>query len=405
MTFFQLAESFAEWASYGIVLLTIITHEGILGLQISATHGTFWLLLVVASCKLGFSKIAGRIVDRSSWKKCMIYPASLRAVAMLLLATFLYIDPEVPVVVVAVVLISFFATQSVSGLFIDGARAAAAQVEIPENLRPELSAFSMFMLTGVAIIANFLAALMVEGLYLETSMACLSLVSLLGLTAISREYSTPRLGRVQAHSGGMGWIQDTLKTIRLGAGLPQVLLMTLVFGLALGMIEYCLPLYGLQTLNMSLRAYALFTSLFAVGNILGTVFAPYLVHRVGDVKTLHYSGVGLGLCYVGFFLSTGQVLSMVIMFINGVLLTFFSVSQGPILQRSVPVGKMGSVTAIMQPVRSVAMLFGVLLSYAVAEGIYSTAQGFRASYGLSGVLVIACVLFSLARFRGVVSQP
>lgn len=394
LVLFQLCESLAEWTSYSLLIIVMIEYGRIGSLTVPASHGSFAVLASVSIIKLLFSRHAGILVDTHSWFRTMFFSALLRIFTLAMLVLVLYFGDSVNSALVGCILVLFFATQAATGLVIDSSRAAAMQKEIPVHLRPELSSLSMFLLTGVAIASSLVAGLLAEWVPIYAAVAILFVTSVIGVVYLFYNYVEPDHRRRKSAEASKTWFADTVSLVLSEKSLRLVFSASVVYGLVLGVIEYILPLYSLKTLNLGVEGFVLLTSVFTVANLLGTLFAARVIRFVGDSRSVLLFGIGMSFCYLALCLSSSVPFVFFAMFVNGLIFTFFSVAQGPILQRLVPEGQMGSVMSFLQPVRSCATLVGVVSGYSVIWVVPGDGS-YRVGYFIASLLMAVVCLASL----------
>lgn len=394
---FQALESLSEWTTYALLLMFIL--GGGLSSDLPDSVAALLILLASAIPRLAIAPFAARLADALPWRPVLAGACGVRLVALVgllaLLATPLSTTAFLVCAIVVVV------GQAATGLVMESARNAATQHEIPEDVRPEAASLSMFALTGIGVASSAVAALVYDPEPLWVGIAVCAVVTAAGLAVLLIAYPQPQDQPRQLTDESADRLTHALRTLRGIPDLRAVTISVVGYGLCLGAVNYAMNLLIFNSLRATPSQYAIITAAFAIGGLVGALVTSPACRMFGELPTYAGAAAGLAATYIGIGASGNWAVATVCMTLCGVFFTAFATVQGPILQRCVPPGQMGSVTASLGPIRSVAMLVGLLVAAGMAFATRGsvTVDAARVSYFLAaGVLVVVAVLvFRIAR--------
>jgi MFS family permease len=322
------------------------------------------------------SPIAGVLVDRWSPKKVMI--AADMARVILFLSCFgslcLWADHQI---LPLILILGVVALNSIGAQFFNPARAAVMQLVIPQDKRADAASWSMFSVTGVAIIsaASAPAIFVVSGIY----SALIINVFVFSGSALCVCYVINTSGNAPGVATTMGFWKNFCAGINFSWKTPAVRTVVIgmfLYGLALGINNSVLALFALKTLSLSAPQYGLVTASFPCGAGFATLFSASIFRKFAPLNVFVIAIIFLGFTYVAYSQAQGFTSAVATMFFCGLFFSVFSAVQGPILQGVVIPGFMGRVSSILSPSISIASLLGTLIS---ARMISALPEGQRLS--------------------------
>lgn len=395
----QLVESVSEWAFSTMVLFWVFTQSDV---PLDQATGLLLILLCATAPKVVAAPATAWLVDRYRWSQTLGAAIALRSALLVGLAAVFFAAHSSVVQLVALGCV--LVCQSVTGLVIESSRSAAMQVAIPDQYREFAASLSMFSLTGISVVAATTAvSTFVWGSFAFGLMVCTAF-SVSGLIVLA---VMPKKDLVVPPQHGLGFAANLRTGMALVARRPQVVMVTLgmsAYGLCLGAIGFAMPMLLLETLAGSEVLYAVITEIFAFAVLVGSIVTPLITHKFATYRVYLVAAIALACTYVGLGSSGSLWVAGIVMACCGVSFSVFSVTQGPLLHRAVPPGQMGTVAALLSPLRSVMQLVGAVVVYRYArwnESIVGLEPG-RFGYFVSAVtlvLAVLCIWASKRRHR------
>lgn len=165
-----------------------------------------------------------------------------------------------------------------------------------------------------------------------------------------------------------------------------------------------------QNLHTPVALYGVLNTALGIGLIAGSLLAAVLAQRIGLARTIWLSILVVGPLVVIYARLTSFIPAAVVLVLTGIPLAAITVAAGPLLLAEAPAHMVGRVSALMNPLVTVATLAGsALAGYldgVVLRGFSATWSGLRFGpvdtiYVGAGVLIIMGGVYALVELRGV----
>lgn len=358
----QMVESVSEWAFSALVLFWVFSHPALLW----AKPTTLLVVLTLTTApKLLAAPLSAWVVDRYPWYQTLRAAILARSLVLGGLAAVLVLTAS-PVAQMAALIVALV-SQSVTGLVIESARSAAMQVAIRDEHREFAASLAMFSLTGISVLAATTAVSAFVWASFAVGLAVCVGFSVAGLVLLT---VMPRAGLVVPPRQQERYGQNLRAGLALVLRYPRVFVVTVGmagYGWCLGAVGFAMPMLLLGTLAGSEVSYAVITETFALAVLVGSLVVPVLTKVVATVRLYVLAAGALAVTYLGLGWSPNLWVAGVVMGLCGLAFSVFSVSQGPLLHRAVPPGRMGTVMSLLSPLRSLMQLFGAVLIFGYTQ--------------------------------------
>jgi MFS family permease len=375
------------------------------------------LLLATAIPVFIVGPLAGVFADRWDKRQTMLRMDAWRAVlvALLILATGVLPLPfllggRLPVPWQLGLIYGVVALASACSQFFNPSELAliGSIVEAPYMARA--SGLTRFMQSVAAIAGPPLAALLVFGgsvqlaLVLDALSFAVSFAAVLALRAPSTSHGTEPEQRV-------GILRELAECIHFYAG-NRVLVTLLVTGvlvlLGAGMLNTLDIFFLTQNLHAPASLYGVFSSALGAGLIVGSLLAALLAQRIGVARSFSGSLVAMGAVVFALARMATFVPGLLLMGALGVLTGVANATIVPLMFAATPQALIGRVSAVFNPVTSVASMLSIALA-GYLDGV--VLRGFRATalglifgpvdviYMGTGILIVLGGLYAAANLR------
>lgn len=317
------------------------------------------LVLATSIPRIAVGPLVGVFVDRWDPRRTLIACDVLR---FLFYGTFAGITRLAPgskvltALIIAVILLSSTVAQ-----FFNPSRAAAIQVVIPDERREDAAGLSLFSVTGIAVASTaagpaiFAAAGGAAAASLSALCFLFSWLTILRLRVIQTKAldRDARYWHSLIEGLKLAWSSPELRLVVIGTG---------VYGVSLGVNNSVLALFALKTLMLQPIFYGYLAAIFPLGNLIGALASPHLVKRIGVHRGYTGGLMILGLVYSVYALNRSVLVAFILMLLAGVAFSILITSQGPLLQRAVPEGFMGRITAVTGPTMALSSVLATVAS-------------------------------------------
>lgn len=181
-------------------------------------------------------------------------------------------------------------------------------------------------------------------------------------------------------------------------------------GGALNTLDY---FFVTENLHASTAYFGLLQGAMGVGMILGAILAGVFAQKIGLVRTLWLSLLGMALLITAYARSTDIWVAIAVIGVAGVPQAALNVAAGPLLLQSAPREMVGRVSSILNPAITIATLTGAALGGYLASEVLRdfSATIFGVHFGTvdtiftgAGALALAGALFAMFALWGVRPQ-
>lgn len=163
-----------------------------------------------------------------------------------------------------------------------------------------------------------------------------------------------------------------------------------------------------QNLHTAPSLYGFVGAVFSVGILFGAILASAFAQRVGLARVVWLSLLCMGIGVVVWSRLTQFVPALITLFLVGIAQSWLNVAVGPILLNVTPREMVGRVSAVLNPLLTLASLVSIVLSgYLVSnvlQGFHLTALGIAFGpldtiFLVAGVLAVLGGLYAMAMLR------
>lgn len=372
-----------------------------------------------------FGPLAGVFVDRWDKRRTMLIMDALRAIliAVLILATSvvsvpLFPDGRVPLAGQLIAIYAVVFLTSLFSQFFNPAKMALIGDIVPSAQQPRAGGLAQVTQSIAMLLAPAIAPVLALTFGIEW---------VLLIDAVTFVFSFLMILAVQApiaaRSVAVGQRGNLTKEFFQGLGfaLRNKFIATLVvtagvimFGAAA--INTLDIFFALQNLHVAAQYYGLLYSAMGVGMIIGAILASILAQRLGLVRTLNLSLLGVGIAILLYSRMSSFAPALVVIFFAGFFQTALNAVVGPLFLRVTPRTMVGRVFGILNPVIAMMQILGTIvagyLASTLGPNFHATLLGFQ--FGqidtiFTGGAIISLIgtLYSLARlgFRDPPATP
>lgn len=376
-------------------------------------------LVIVASLPiLLVGPLAGVFVDRWDKRRVMLAMDAARAViiALLLLATNLVPLPFLPggrltpfQQIGAIYAVVFLATAC--SQFFNPGRMALIRDLVPDAARARATGLmqtvqALAIVIGPALAAPlFFAAGAGWALVINAGSFLVSFAALLAVRAPHGSHSAAPLAHGSAHSSVRGEFWAGVRFFASNRILMTLLVTIVLFMLGAGAVNTLDIFFVTQNLHTTPSLYGNLEAVYGIGSVVGALVASSIASRLRVARTFWISALLLGILFVIYSRLTGYVPALVVLFLVGVPNAAINVGAGPIIYQVTPRALLGRVSAILNPVATLASLLSAALAGyldgVVLRNFHPTVAGVHFGpvdtiFAVSGILTILGALFARA---------
>jgi MFS family permease len=404
----------------------VFTFTLVVWIALGLAKGQPWAPLAVSGVLLAeaipialVGPLAGVFVDRWDKRRTMLAVDAVRAVivAGLLLVSGIVPLPFLPggrlplLWQLGAIYATVFLVNAL-GRFFNPASAALLGDIVPEPMRTRTSGMLQTSVSLAILIGPGIAPV----LYLAVGPQWALLANALSF-AVSFVTVWAIAAPPAARSVAAGESSNVLR--ELGAGLRffgrSRILMTLAVAIVIvllggGALNALDVFFATQNLHASATVYGLLGVAFGVGSIAGSVVASAFARRIRAARMLWLGFLGLGILILVYSRLTSAGPALALLFIVGIFNAAVNVGAGPLILHVTPREYVGRVTAVINPLGSLASLISIAaagyLASTLLRGLHAQALGMTFGavdtiFAAAGVLGVVCGLYCMLNLRGV----
>lgn len=361
--------------------------------------------------------IAGVFVDRWDKRRTMLAMDAARAalIALLLLTAGIMSLPflpggqlSLPQRLAAIYAIVFLAAACAQ--FFTPARTTLLGDIVEAALQPRAASLSQVTFALATIIGPPLAAPLLFAFGVQWALIINAVSFLVSYLAI-RAIHPPRRAAATERAPRADFLREWIQGVRFYFG-NRVLATLLVAGViaifGAGALNALDVFFVTQNLRADPTTYGVFSSVYAVGTLLGAVLGGVFAQRIGLTRLVWLSLLLLGIGILVYSRMTSAPPALAVLFVTGIPQATLNIAIGPLVLRVTPKELIGRVMAVLIPVITAASL----ISIAIAGYLVSTAlHGFHARvaglelgpldtvFGVAGLLIIVGALYAAVALR------
>ncbi|HEV2461136.1 MAG TPA: MFS transporter [Ktedonobacterales bacterium] len=404
----------------------VFTFTLVVWIALGLAKGQPWAPLAVSGVLLAeaipialVGPLAGVFVDRWDKRRTMLAVDGTRAiiVAALLLVSGVVPLPFVPggrlplMWQLGAIYASVFLVNAL-GRFFNPASTALLGDIVAESMRTRASG----MLQTSASLAILIGPGVAPALYLAVGPWWALLAN-----ALSFVVSFVTVWAIAAPSAARSVASGERKSVlrELGAGLRffsrSRILMTLAVAVVIimlggGALNALDVFFSTQNLHASATVYGLLGVAYGVGSIAGSVVASAFAGRIRAARMIWLGFLGLGILMLVYSRLTSAGPALALLFIVGICNAAVNVGAGPLVLHVTPREYVGRVTAVINPLGSLASLVSIAaagyLASTLLRGLHAQALGMTFGavdtiFAAAGVLGVVCGLYCMLNLRGV----
>ena len=323
------------------------------------------LLMVMTIPRFLLGMAAGVFVDRWDRKRLLVFSDTIRGIFSLCLI--LVVTKERVWMVYPIAFIV-----STVGVFSMPARnAVMKQILKPEELVPA-NILSQTTVTITMVIGSVLAGVIV-GVFGAAPAFAFDALTFFASAALVAMMTIEHIARTVAKGqrGSVFWseLKDGLAFVATSRIVMGLLLVLTVFGLASGAANALFAPFLLNTLNATPAQVGVVNAAQGLGMILGGLLAAVFVARLRPNWVIAGGLAAFGVCLVLISMAHSYLIVLVLLFIIGVVSTPLSATLAALMQKMVPLEKMGRVAGTMNTSQSVANLLAMGSAGILADAI------------------------------------
>jgi MFS family permease len=333
-----------------------------------------------------FSLVSGAVVDRVDRRRVMWMVDTGRALVMLGLATAVVFDATIiPLLVVVAFVLGTGET-----LFDNAAQALMPSVVPRDQLEEANSRLYAVQITsqefvGPPIGSLLFAAAMAAPFFLDAGSFVAAAALVLGIRSGRRSprpegAEHPRLWTEIVEGLRWLWRHRLLRTLALMLG---------VWNLLTTASAAVFVLFATEDLHVSTAGYGLLFSAGAVGSIVGSVFATRIIRAVGPGRALLAAVVISALASFAVALTSNAYLVGAMGAIGSMVAIVWNVITVSLRQAIIPDELLGRVNSVYR-----FLGWGMMPIGAALGGVVASAFGLRATYWISGAVLLAMALLT-----------
>lgn len=177
-----------------------------------------------------------------------------------------------------------------------------------------------------------------------------------------------------------------------------------------GGILYALDIFFVtQNLHTPPSLYGVLDTAMGTGAILGAVLASIFAQRIGLTRTLWISVVALGVCIIVYARLTSFLPAIGVLFLTGIPFAALDVAVGPLLLHATPRHLIGRISALLNPITTVATLLGsaaagyldsVLLQHFHIVLLHVSLGPVDTIFTIAGLLLLISGIYAMVSLRG-----
>jgi MFS family permease len=229
--------------------------------------------------------------------------------------------------------------------------------------------------------------------------------------AMLRGIQAPPAARSGAGIGVRGFVREFAQGIRflLGQRALRALVVTaLIAMLGAGALNALDIFFVTDNLHAPAALYGIIEGAQGLGTIVGALGASLLIRRIGLARAIAWSVMALGLLVIAYARLTSFTPAAVLTGVCGVFMAVIGVSTAPLLLKDTPRELVGRVTALLDPVITLAAVAGAALAgyldSTVLRGFHMTILGVTAGpvdsiFTAAGALVLLGGIYGLIWLR------
>jgi MFS family permease len=377
------------------------------------------IFLASAIPMIAVGPVAGVFVDRWDKRRTMIAMDVVRAllVAALVLATGIVPLPrlqsgQLPLAWRLGLIYATVFIVNVCDRFFRPASLALIGDIVPTAEQPRAmsliqASFSLAIIIGPPLAAPLLIVFGPEwALLINAASFVVSVLTLLAIRA-------PRAARSVAPGQRGSFLRELGAGVRLLLGsrfLTTVIVAAMIVMLGGGALNALDVFFTTQNLHAPGSMYGLLGAAQGVGMIAGSLLLAALAQRIGLVRLIWTSIIGLGLVVLVYARLTSLVPALVALFVLGLPLSGVNVAIAPLVLQVTPREYVGRITAMLDPVIMIATVVGTALAgyvdSTVLRGFHAVVLG--VAFGPvdtifmgAGVLAVLGGLYAMVGLRGI----
>jgi MFS family permease len=365
--------------------------------QLTGSAGAVALLLLVMTVpRLLFGMVAGVFVDRWNRKHIMVVADAARGLLSLCLVWL-----ATPETVWLIYPLAFVVSSL--GVFFMPARGAVMKAILKED---ELLPANILMQTTytITLVAGPALAGLLIGVYGPGPAFAFDALTFFVSSTLVATIAIAHIARSSAQMSGMAsfWIEfrDGLAFVRESRTVMGLLIVLTVISLAAGAINSLFAPFMINVIGVGATQLGLADSAQGLGMVAGGLLAGALAARLRANWLICGALIVCGLTLVGVGLTPSYVVVLVLMALLGLGITPIEAVVPAIMQKVVPMDKMGRVGGTMNTCQSVAMLISM-----GAAGVLAGVVGLRTIFVAAGVIGLVAGIVAIVAIQDGNEKP
>jgi MFS family permease len=296
--------------------------------------------------------------------------------------------------------------------FFNPSRQALIASVVDEAQQPQASSlgqvsYALATIVGPPLAAPLLFAFGVQWALLINAASFFASFLAISSIHVSREATHPA---AHARSGLLREYGAGLRFFFTNRILVTILIALVITGLGGGALNALDVFFFTRNLHAPAQLYGFAGMAFAAGALIGAVLGGLFARRIGLTRLVWLSLLSLGLGMGAFSRMSSLGPALPLLFLLGVPQATLNIAVGPIFMRITPRHLLGRVSAVLNPIFTIAMLLSTALAGYLASVLL---RGFSRSvagvtfgpldtiFGLAALLLILGGLYAMLNLRGV----
>ncbi len=359
--------------------------------QITGSASAIALLMITMTVpRLLFGMLAGVFVDRWNRKQVMVVCDLLRGLLSLCL-----IWAATPEHVWFIYPLGF--AISAVGVFFMPARGAVMKTILTTDELLPANILMQTTFTFTVVLGPALAGLTIGALGAAPAFA-FDAATFFASSALVAAMAVPNLARSLHQATGQSnfWreFNEGLAFLRSSRAVGGLLLVLTVVSLATGAINALFVPFLMNILHVGAIELGLADSAQGLGMIVGGVLAAAIARRLRSNWLIAGGLILAGICVALIGLSPSYAIVLALLFVLGLIITPIEAAIPAMMQKIVPLDKMGRIGGVMNTSQSVATLVSM-----GAAGALADALGLRLIYVVAGMIAVIAGLSAIGAIR------
>jgi len=359
------------WSGQAVSLLGDFVFNTTLVVWIAAVlaQGQAWTPLAVSGIFLAasaptilFGPLAGVLVDRWDKRLAMFWTSLLQAlcVALLLLQVSITTARQIGAVwQLGILYLVVFLVNSCEQIFRPSMTVLigkiVAQNEQAKAIGLGQVSLSLAMMIGPALAPPILLAFGVHWALLVNMLSFLASASTIFFMRVPQD----RQGTTsKEHTDFLAEFREGAHFLFNNQLLRSMLILSMIAWIAGGALAALDIFFATQNLHTTPALYGVLDTALGIGSILGAILASMFSERLGLIRLLWGSVLALGVAMLIYARLTGFGPALILIFLTGIPFATMGVVSGPLLLRATPKELLGRISALFNPLSTVALLLG-----------------------------------------------